>query len=203
MNERICTECGTKVEGRYIRRRCRPCYRRMMRALQPKKPRVSRARHPGERVLARSVAGPGGCVIYTGTHDKNGYGEVYSGAERGGRPMRAYRAAYEYAMGPVPVGLDLDHACHSRDMSCPGGSSCLHRRCVNPHHLEPVTRDENLRRGRNPSATNARKTHCKYGHEFTPENTILLTVRRSDGAPRRKCRTCRQIWSKSRSIKTD
>lgn len=201
MEERICSECGTQVEGRYIRKRCRPCYRRMMRALQPKKPRVSRARHAGERVLARSVAGPDGCVIYTGTHDKHGYGEVYSGADRGGLPMKAYRATYEYMVGPVPASLELDHTCHTRDTSCQAGADCLHRRCVNPHHLEPVTKAENMRRARHPATLNSLKTHCKHGHEFTPENTINQVQSTAKGTPRRRCRACRDLWSKGRSIK--
>jgi len=33
------------------------------------------------------------------------------------------------------------------------------RRCVNPDHLEPVTRRENILRGQSLMAHNARKTH--------------------------------------------
>lgn len=45
--------------------------------------------------------------------------------------------------------------------------------CCNPEHLEPVTQAENIMRGIAPSAFNAVKTHCKRGHEFTPENTYI------------------------------
>lgn len=41
---------------------------------------------------------------------------------------------FEELRRPIPVGLDLDHLCRVRS-------------CVNPDHLEPVTRAENLRRG--------------------------------------------------------
>jgi hypothetical protein len=44
---------------------------------------------------------------------------------------------------------ELDHVCHSRDRSCPGGSTCLHRRCVNVEHLEPIPHEQNIQRGRN------------------------------------------------------
>lgn len=37
-----------------------------------------------------------------------------------------------------------------------------------------------------------RKTRCKHGHEFTPENTI--TRRGPKGRPRRVCRTCNETW---------
>jgi len=36
---------------------------------------------------------------------------------------------------------------------------------------------------------NSEKTHCKYGHEFTPENTYHYT--KPDGKTRRQCITCR------------
>jgi hypothetical protein len=45
----------------------------------------------------------------------------------------AYRFAYELLEGSVPEGLELDHLCRN-----PG--------CVNPGHLEPVTRRENMDR---------------------------------------------------------
>lgn len=36
--------------------------------------------------------------------------------------------------------------------------------------------------------TNRKKTHCKRGHEFTPENTY----HKKSG---RECRTCQKIWN--------
>src|SRR5262245_49530249 len=35
---------------------------------------------------------------------------------------------------------------------------------------------------------NSEKTHCKHGHEFTPENTYWTTS--TNGNPRRQCKTC-------------
>lgn len=42
----------------------------------------------------------------------------------------------------------------------------------------------NVMRSDTPAAVNAAKTHCKHGHEFTPENTRL------DRGGYRCCRTC-------------
>jgi hypothetical protein len=57
--------------------------------------------------------------------------------------IRAHRFAYELLVGPIPEGLVIDHLCRNR-------------RCVNPAHLEPVTAEENWRRGDAPSAISTR-----------------------------------------------
>lgn len=120
------------------------------------------------------------CWVWTGAINSGGYGSF--GAS--GSSVEAHRWSYRNANGPLPLGKELDHICHTRDKTCLGGLSCLHRRCVNPAHLEPVVQRENWARGRAPSVANATKTRCKHGHEFTPENTYY----RPDGA--RGCRKC-------------
>lgn len=85
---------------------------------------------------------------------------------------QAHRVSYELFVGPIPEGLTLDHLCRNR-------------RCVRPSHLEPVTMRENLMRGTSFAATNAAKTHCVHGHEFTAANT------RIDLLGKRQCRACR------------
>lgn len=119
-----------------------------------------------------------GCWLWTGRIDRAGYGTLGS---RKGTSM-AYRLAYEAWIGPVPDGLELDHACRTADKTCLGGSSCPHRRCVNPAHLEPVTRAENARR-----SAPAQKSECVNGHAYTPENTYFKPAK-SRG--RRDCRAC-------------
>lgn len=114
----------------------------------------------------------------------NGYGR-FTGRVTTNRIERAHRAAYEMFVGPIPDGLTLDHLCHTNDPTCPGGSSCPHRRCVNPAHLEPCTRGENSLRGNSEPAINARKSACDNGHPFEPSNTYLWQGQRH-------CQTCRQ-----------
>lgn len=118
------------------------------------------------------------CWIWTGHVTKGGYGQF----RMGNKTIGAHVAAYRIFRGHVPPGMDVEHACHTRDEDCPGGV-CLHRRCVNPLHLEAVTRRENLLRGRGVTGRNAKKTHCPVGHELNTENTIRYRGWRS-------CRTC-------------
>lgn len=88
-----------------------------------------------------------------------------------GQRVYAHRFSYELHVGPIPEGLVIDHLCRNR-------------LCVNPDHLEPVTSQENVRRGHEALGVRQYATHCKNGHEYTPENT-LITV---EGW--RSCRTC-------------
>lgn len=103
------------------------------------------------------------CWIWQRNTDQAGYGRHGS--------KRAHRMVYESRIGPIPEGLTLDHLCR------------VHA-CVNPDHLEPVTRAVNVMRGEGHAAVNARKTHCVRGHKFDERNTFI----RPEGW--RACRAC-------------
>lgn len=120
----------------------------------------------------------GRCWQWTGGLS-HGYGVVNGDKHRDG----AHRFSYELHVGPIPDGLDIDHLCHQPP--CPGGDECPHRSCVNPDHLEPVTRGENLLRSPlTVPGRNERKTHCPAGHPYDEKNTRI----ERDGG--RKCRAC-------------
>ena len=100
---------------------------------------------PRERKFWAKVdkRGPAECWPWLGYVHPNGYGQFGRGAER-----LPHRIAYQYLIGPIPDGLVLDHLCHTADPQCADTVNCRHRRCCNPEHLEPVTRFENIARGR-------------------------------------------------------
>jgi hypothetical protein len=101
-----------------------------------------------------------GCWFWTGAvSGGDGYGRFNIGGTK-----LAHRIAYEALVGPIPVGLTIDHLCRVRV-------------CVNPAHMEPVTLAENLRR---QVSFNGGKERCPQGHEYD--------YRYPDG--RRGCRRC-------------
>ena len=107
------------------------------------------------------------CWYWCGKLRKNGYGFIYLD----GRTLYAHRIAYEAFKEPLKPGLQIDHLCRIRS-------------CVNPQHLEQVTRKENILRGVGATALNKRKTICKNGHPLNEKNTYI----RPDG--NRHCRRC-------------
>lgn len=148
-----------------------------------------------ERLLAKiNKNGPlpeqrpelGPCWVWTGATQGSGYGCITVRQ----RKLGAHVVVYEFYRKPVPEGMDLDHLCHPGDGSCPR-ATCRHRLCVNPDHLEPTTRLENLKRGNTLIAANLAKTHCDRGHEFTPENTHVRVL--PDGRESRQCHACRRL----------
>ena len=81
------------------------------------------------RITARLVIQPGGCVVWTGTTTREGYGRV----RIGDRMVMVHRLAYEVWVGPIPEGYEVDHL-------------CFVPACAAPWHLEAVTQAENQRR---------------------------------------------------------
>lgn len=107
-----------------------------------------------------------GCWIWTGCLMPHGYGQC----RQNGKAMLAHRAMYLLVRGSLPPkGIDLDHLCRVR---------C----CVNPDHLEPVTRQENLLRGAGSKLLG--KDKCFRGHALA-ENLFFAG---SKNTPR--CRAC-------------
>ena len=122
-------------------------------------------------------AGRDGCWIWTGALNSDGYGSYMDG-------IPVHRVAYRWFVGPVGEGFEIDHLCRNRA-------------CVNPHHMEPVTRTENMRRSRERGPASFHD-YCRNGHAMTPANVRLW---RGAGGLRATCYAChrarasRRVWA--------
>ncbi len=126
------------------------------------------------------------CWEWQGTKSHLGYGQFRAdgrrdiGNGRKGTLSSPHRFAYTALVGPIPEGKEIDHLCRNRA-------------CCNPDHLEAVTHQENAARGdafgkkSGKWKPRPRPTHCKRGHEYTPENTHHLP----SGSI--ACRACNRI----------
>lgn len=135
-----------------------------------------------QAMMDRVEIRPNGCWRWKLGVDKDGYAvwdtprqskykEQFGGTNRAGRIM------YILTKGEIQKGLELDHICNIR-------------RCINPDHLQPLTRQENQSFAISYGST---KTECKNGHEFTEDNTYIP----KDGE--RCCRTCNRERQRERT----
>lgn len=109
------------------------------------------------------------CWIWTGSRLPSGHGRI----NLAGRVEVASRVSFYLHHGRWPV-----FACHHCDVAA----------CVNPAHIYDGDAVSNMAdmiaRGRHSEAS---KSHCVRGHEFTPQNTRIYTAR---GGVERACRAC-------------
>lgn len=107
--------------------------------------------HLVARIQSRTRPGEGGCVLWTGAANRQGYGRIRDK----GRLYSPHRVVLEHALGrALESWEDTCHSCHVP-------------RCCNPAHLTPGTRLENVRQsaGRPKTPTDlAAVPRCPKGH---------------------------------------
>ena len=82
-----------------------------------------------DRFMEKVTTQEDGCWIWQGACNSSGYGFFSDN----GLNISAHRWSYIQFKSAVPEGLQIDHTCRVR-------------MCVNPDHLEAVSREENIRR---------------------------------------------------------
>jgi hypothetical protein len=112
------------------------------------------------------------CWLWTGARDSAGYGNLKL---RSFVTDKAHRVSWALNFGPIPDDAFVLHRCDNPP-------------CVNPGHLYLGGHLENMadmvERDR-ATRYRAAWTHCPEGHEFTPENTRIVST-----TGKRLCRIC-------------
>lgn len=161
---------------------------------EEQKRRRGYAPRPLDQRILRRTDRSGECWLWLGRLNYKGYGQMTVRK----RSLAAHRVSYEAFVGPIPDGLEIDHLCRVR-------------RCVNPQHLEAVTRSVNMQRAVAATGTVAGKRvggihlgeKCSNGHVVDKGNVAergglirCLTCRRegnrlaaSGGKPRQRSYT--------------
>ena len=100
----------------------------------------------------RKVDKSAGCWIWTGTRTHQDYGRFFLTYPDGKKcQVSAHRFAWADVNGPIPDGIEIDHACHTP-------------LCVNPGHLRAATRKQNSENRQGPTCRNKSGVRGVFWH---------------------------------------
>ena len=106
MAQRTCSVDGCERPHR-LNSLCRAHYKRLIRTGSVGAAAIRSLVYSVEERLARYVDRSGGCWLWTGGGNTNGYGATIAG----GQVMGAHRMAWMAAHGPIPDGMFVCHRC--------------------------------------------------------------------------------------------
>jgi hypothetical protein len=115
------------------------------------------------------------CWLYAGSVERNGYPQLTARVYGKEKTVMVHRLMYEALVDTLIKGMQIDHLCKVTT-------------CINPAHLEQVTRLENLKRSECITTIHANKSTCIHGHPFEGRNLIVWVS--PSGKRMRQCREC-------------
>jgi hypothetical protein len=128
---------------------------------------------PAARFVKYTIAGPGGCLFWTGSITAEGYGKITIPADgedwrNGLRTWPAHRLRWVLANGPIPPNLVVHHKCGVR-------------RCVELSHLELLTAPENSASGRRKPSSRVRGPAVRPYRYISPDERAAILAGRASG----------------------
>jgi len=124
--------------------------------------------------LFDNIDASGDCWQWTGAVSSHGYGSF----RLQDKSKLPHRLVWELLVGEIPDGLVIDHLCRNT-------------LCMNPDHMEPVTRLENNMRGANPRYRTLKHKVCQRGHRYVGDNIDRR-------GKTNKCLTCKMEHDRGR-----
>lgn len=119
-------------------------------------------------IWTKTEVQPGGCIHWTGSRNKHGYGKIYLGRNENGSKIEpfAHRWAWEHHNGPIPDGMIVCHKCDNPI-------------CMNPSHLFLGTDTDNMA-DRDSKGRQARGERSKLS-KLTAQDVTAIRALHSQG----------------------
>lgn len=122
------------------------------------------------------------CWEWTATLTPSGYGQGYDRYTITNCTVQfAHRIVYKLYKGDIPKDLDLDHLCKNR-------------KCVNPEHLQPITKKDHRKRTWEQRKKNP-PMFCKHGHPLSGSNLYIYKRPNNPEFQMRSCKACHLVRS--------